>query len=320
MFMLVGSGGMARDYARVLDGLNCQYLVIGRGEDSALAFEANLGTPVIRGGLVKALKQGIPPDVHGAIVAVGVEGLFETTSQLIEAGIRHILVEKPAGLNAHEIHKLNQLAQSFGAMVYVAYNRRFYSSVRQAKKLIAEDGGIQSFNFEFTEWGHEIIGLQKAPGVKEQWVLGNSSHVLDLAFYLGGKPTQLYPIHSGGLEWHPTASIFVGCGRTDKEAVFSYQANWDAPGRWGIELCTRQRRFIFRPMEALQVMRKGSVAIETIAVEQSELDKQFKPGLFLQTKAFIEKQEGDLCSISEHCELLDNYVKIAGYSTKTGEA
>ena len=51
--------------------------------------------------------------------------------------------------------------------------------------MIAEDGGVTSFHFEFTEWSHQIQHLQKAPGVMDHWVLGNSSHVLDLAFHLG---------------------------------------------------------------------------------------------------------------------------------------
>ena len=43
--------------------------------------------------------------------------------------------------------------------------------------MIAEDGGVTSFNFEFTEWSHQIQHLQKASGVMDNWVLGNSSHV-----------------------------------------------------------------------------------------------------------------------------------------------
>ena len=42
------------------------------------------------------------------------------------------------------------------------------------KEIIAEDNGVTSFNFEFTEWSHEIEKLEKAPGVKENWFLANS--------------------------------------------------------------------------------------------------------------------------------------------------
>ena len=40
----------------------------------------------------------------------------------------------------------------------------------------------------------EIEKLNKVPGIKENWFLGNSTHVVDLAFYLGGKPKQISTI------------------------------------------------------------------------------------------------------------------------------
>ena len=310
--ILVGAGGMARDYAHVLKALPHPFQVIGRSETSALAFEQETGISVRRGGL-----NALASDLRGApsaIVAVGVEALHETTVALIAGGVRRILVEKPAGLDGAQIDALSRLADATGTELYVAYNRRFYSSVRHARKIVAADGGLQTFSFEFTEWAHEIVGLAKAPGVKPNWVLGNSSHVLDLAFFLGGAPTVLYPMHDGSLSWHPASSRFVGCGATKSGALFSYQANWDAPGRWGVELCTSQHRIVLRPMETLQVMRKGSISIDPLETENAELDKRFKPGLYLQTSAFLHGDAGaELCPIAEHRARLDTYLRIAGY-------
>jgi len=313
MLILVGSGGMAIEYARVLQALERPFCVVGRGEENATAFESAIGVPVIREGIKRAINDRLLDSPTSAIVATSVEALAETVELILARGVTQILVEKPAGLNAEEIRRVKCNAESHGAKVYVAYNRRFFASVRMARRLIEEDGGIQSFSFEFTEWGHVIAGLKKAPGVIENLVVGNSSHVLDLAFHLGGKPAVLHALHSEGVTWHPAASRFVGCGNTDQGALFSYQANWDAPGRWGLEFCTSARRFILRPMETLQVMRKGSVAIESVAMENADLDTRFKPGIFLQTKAFLEGSTDHLCTIAEHCEHLTSYVKIAGY-------
>jgi predicted dehydrogenase len=312
---LIGSGGMARDYFKVLRELGENITVIGRGESSALSFEEATGFSVERGGLDFYLKECSPELPDAAIVAVGIEMLATTVSTLLKLGVKKVLVEKPAGLYAKEIVDLENLTVSCGAEVYVAYNRRFYSSVRNGRKIISEDGGVQSFNFEFTEWGHEIENLTKAEGVKSQWVLGNSSHVIDLAFYLGGNPEELYACKAGGLSWHPAAAVFAGAGRTDSGALFSYQANWGAPGRWGLEICTRNYRLVYRPMENLQIIRKGSVAIEPCHSADEEIDKQFKPGLFLQTKYFLEAEGvSELCSISEHTAMLPTYTKIAGYN------
>ena len=91
--------------------------------------------------------------------------------------------------------------------------------------MIAEDGGVNSFHFEFTEWSHQIQHLQKGPGVMEHWVLGNSSHVLDLAFHLGGFPSDWRGWSGGGVDWHPASSRYCGAGFTEEGAMFSYFAD-----------------------------------------------------------------------------------------------
>jgi predicted dehydrogenase len=91
-----------------------------------------------------------------AVVAVGVEELAATAIQLIEAGTRRVLVEKPGGLNTSQIRELRRVAVGHGAEVRIAYNRRFYASVNAARRMIADDGGATSCSFEFTEWSHVI--------------------------------------------------------------------------------------------------------------------------------------------------------------------
>ena len=132
------------------------------------------------------------------------------------------------------------MSENANAKVFIAYNRRFYRAVSEAKRLIEGDGGVTSFNFEFTEWSHEIERLSKAPGVKEKWFLGNSTHVVDLAFFLGGKPSEISCYTQGGTDWHPTASLFSGAGVSEHGALFSYNANWESAGRWGVEVLTKK--------------------------------------------------------------------------------
>ncbi|NTV49351.1 MAG: Gfo/Idh/MocA family oxidoreductase [Geobacteraceae bacterium] len=309
---LIGAGSMAQDYSKVLCSLESDITVIGRGEKSALQFYEATGLPVVAGGLEVFLAQS-PTLPNVAIVSVGVEALSSTCIQLIKAGVKKILVEKPAALDTPGLHELNRVAVEACAEVFVAYNRRFYAATLHAKRMIEEDGGLLSCNFEFTEWGHEIEGLIKAPGVKDNWFLGNSTHVVDLAFYLAGVPQQLSCYKAGSLPWHSTASIFAGAGVTDKGVLFSYQANWGAPGRWGVEVLTANYRLIFRPMESLQIMRKGSVKIELVEIDDS-LDKAFKPGLYEQVSRFIDGHTEGFCTLAEQVEHWDYYCRIAGYT------
>lgn len=308
---LVGSGIMAIAYAAVLKELPLQLTVIGRGAASAAAFAQSTGLPVVQGGVEQALSSASEPPA-AAIVAVGVEALFETTRALIVAGVRSILIEKPGALYQAQLLDLRELANRHGADVRIGYNRRHFASTAKALAMAEADGGFTSCTFEFTEWGHEIETLVKGEGVKERWLLSNSSHVIDLAFFLIGRPQELHTQVSGELNWHPSGSRFVGSGVSTSGIPFSYHANWDAPGRWGIELLSRSYRYIFRPMEALHIMRRGSVAIEPMPLD-NDLDLKFKPGLMLQTRDFLEGRRQQICSLDEQLLVWNDYCRMAGY-------
>lgn len=307
--LLVGAGYMGKEYGKVLNALNVSYSVVCRSDTSANKFNEELGVMPISGGVENALKQiNGKPDM--AIVAVNVEFLSSTVIALLNYGIKEVLVEKPAGLNRSEMQIIYETSKSMNAKVYVAYNRRFYASTEKALEIISEDGGVSSFNFEFTEWGFKIEKTSHAPAVKEEWLLANSTHVIDLAFFLGGYPKEMCTFKSGSLNWHSKASKYAGAGVTDKGVLFSYQANWDAPGRWAVEVLTKEHRLYFRPMEKLAIQKKGSVDVEDVEIND-QLDIDFKPGLYKQVEAFLSYEKDDrLLTIEEQINHMDFYEKI----------
>jgi predicted dehydrogenase len=309
--LLVGSGVMAQDYAKVLAGQGVPFSVIGRGTASAATFTEKTGVAVVTGGLARYLtSEMVLPEA--AIVAVGVEQLAQMTILLLKHGIKRILLEKPGGLNPAEIRDVAALARASQAKVFVAYNRRFYAATKAAQEIIAGDDGVTSFNFEFTEWSHVIEPLTTPAIVKENWLLANSTHVIDLAFFLGGTPRQMSSYVAGTLSWHPTAAAFSGAGQTESGALFSYQANWAAPGRWGVEVLTRAHRLIFKPMEQLHIQQLGSVAIIKLDIDD-RIDLDFKPGLYRQVETFLSSEPSQyLLSIADQLDRVDNiYARIA---------
>jgi len=310
---LIGAGPMAQDYIKILEALKTDFTVIGRGQETAQKCEEATGCSVVTGGL-SGLLLTKPEKPSYAIVSVGIEKLYETTKELLVYGIKNILVEKPAGLHRHEFEDLAVLSEEKNAHVFVAYNRRFYAAVIQAQQIIKEDGGVTSFNFEFTEWGHVIAPLEKAEGVKEKWFLGNSTHVVDLAFFLGGEPKEICSFTNGNLEWHPSASVFSGAGKSDRNALFSYHANWESAGRWSVEVLTTEHKLILRPMEKLQIQKRGAIAQEFVEEIDYVLDDTYKPGLYLQTKNFLEESTDEFCTMEEQLKMYEIYAKMAGYS------
>ena len=305
---LIGAGSIAIEYTKVLKALNREFITIGRGHNSANVYNEETGIEVIEGGLDNFIQTA--PDVpEFAIAAVNVEHLADTTIKLIKYGVKNIFCEKPGFNELSEIEEVHRLSNETGAKIYYAYNRRFFASVLKAEEIIKEDGGILSMNFEFTEWGHVIEASEHPAIVKKNWFTANSSHVVDLAFFEGGEPEQMFSFTSGELSWHKP-SCFVGAGVTTKGILFNYQANWESPGRWSVEFLTSQHRIILKPMEQLQLQDKGSVKIYQVEIDD-HLDKEFKPGFYLQTKAFLEGDTTRLCSLlqqKEHVEKIYNKI------------
>jgi predicted dehydrogenase len=285
--LLVGTGYMAKEYAKVLEGLKVSYEVIGRGEANCNSFKELFPLARIYSGGLESFEPN-KKYTHG-IISSNVDYLASHTKLLIGLGIKDILLEKPGGTNLQEIVVLAEFARKNQAKIAIAYNRRFYSSVLKCRELIEEDGGVKSFHFEFTEWPHTIEDLPNYETVKNNLLFANSTHIIDMAFYLGGTPKEMKSYATDKLEWHPKA-IFSGAGITKNNALFSYQANWKGPGRWVAEFVTYKHRYIFKPLEMLQIQELKSVKVEQLVIED-ELDKIYKPGLYKQTKAFLFQPE-----------------------------
>lgn len=281
--LIAGAGHMGGAYLSVLKTLGVTTRVVGRSSEGCIRFSQEHGHPAESGGLELALSSTPPPEF--AIVATSADQLPSTTGALLRAGTRRILVEKPGALSLADLLEMQRLAKESGADVYIGFNRRFYASTLAAERLIQDDGGVLSFTFEFTEIEERVLSYEHPPGVLENWFIANSSHVLDMAFFLGGDPVHLSAYTGHKLHWNPVG-IYAGAGTTNTGAFFCYHANWDSAGRWSIDICTVVRRLIFRPLESLQVQVRGQFGIESVVIDDA-FDRTFKPGLYRQVRAFL---------------------------------
>ena len=281
--LIVGAGKMARFHALAARELGWRVEAVTRSPATAEAFAQETGAEAASGGLDAWLSARTPPS-H-VVVAVGVEGLAEAASAVIRAGARRVLLEKPGGIDTDEIEALANLAEQRGAEVLLAYNRRFYPAVEAARAIIAEDGGATSLRFDFTELAHAIGASDQKAEVKRAWFLANSTHVIDLAFYLAGQPAELCAQTAGGLDWHPDAAQFAGSGVTEQGALFSYVADWTGPGRWSVDVRTRERRIVLEPLEELRIQKRGTFTLEVQALAHA--NPTHKVGIYEQMHAFL---------------------------------
>lgn len=313
--LLVGTGNIARDYVKVLRGLNVPFGVIGRSVESCCQFSEELNVAAHPGGVEQNFNQ--LDQFDSAILAIDASQLSEVACFLMSHGVKNLLVEKPGGITRYDIAEMDRMAGETGSQVYIAYNRRFYASVIQAEKIAKEDGGIRSFHFEFTEWPHTVLAAGLPPETIENWFLCNSTHIIDMAFYLGGLPKEIVSFTSGNSSWTKEKMCFAGAGISQTGAPFDYCANWDAPGRWNVELMTNKRRLIFRPIEKLQIQELKSVKIEADDSVDYTLDTEYKPGLYREVAAFLGLDETGwhrLKTVAEQLDMLSFYEKIAGHS------
>ena len=310
--LVAGTGYMAKEYIKVLKALKAEYVVVGNRAESVGRFTEETGEQAYVGGVEHYISEHkeLP---ECAIVAVSHGNLYQATKALAEAGVKKLLVEKPGVISFQEMEDLLHIADQKKTEIYIGYNRRFYQSVRKAAELIAQDGGLQLVAYEFTEWAHVVEKTPHPDEMKQKWFLLNSTHVADLVFYLTGRPRSLTAQIAGGLEWHKAGSIYTGCGVTERDIPFVYQADWSAPGRWGVELLTAKHRFYLRPLEKLQIQEIGSVKVEEYPIED-DVDRQYKAGLYEETVAFLSDDPAGrgLCTLEEHHQNMAFYQEISG--------
>ena len=306
--LVIGAGLIGKEYMRILSDLDVQFMGVCKSKDSSQLVKEETGFDVISGG-VEQMGKRLQEFSH-FIVATDVESSFEITAYLLTKGCNNLLLEKPGTSTIDQFSRLFLDYSNSLSRVYLAYNRRNYSSILKAKELAELDGGILSCHFDFTEWTHVIEAMNKPKFQLKNWFFGNSTHVIDAAFFIIGKPKKLQPISMGELSWHKP-SIFVGSGISKNNVAFSYHSNWESAGRWSIEIKTRKRALRLMPMEQLFEQKIGTLTWEPIELN-NEKDISYKPGFYKQVNEFLFNPNPNLKTFNEQFEDLEIYSEILG--------
>jgi predicted dehydrogenase len=312
--LLIGAGFMAGEYLKVLNILDCSVTVVSRSEGKINLLKKDFPDYSYYSEGIDDYLNKVNELPEFVINTVNIISLKDVSLVLLKAGVKNLLIEKPGDLFLDGLKELKNYAEDLSSNVYIAYNRRFYSSINELKKQVKIDEGITSCHFEFTEWVHKIDTSIYDKETLRRWIVSNSSHVIDTVFHLIGFPQKLNSIVGGfnEINWHQSGSVFTGSGISEKNIPFSYNTDWSSAGRWSIEIFTKKRRFYLKPMEKLFEQKKGSIIINEILLDD-QLDLTFKPGLMLQTQAFVNSNFIDLVSIDEQIKSISIYEEIGGY-------
>ena len=308
--LIVGAGYMAQEYFNYLVTTNNFLTVIGRKKKKIKFNQKKYKNVSMSYGGIEKSKIDFKQFSH-AIVAVNEKYCLSVVSLLIKNKIQNILIEKPGAKNIHELKKLQKIESRSKSKIYIAYNRRFYESVKFVKDLVKKDKGITSTTFSFTEWIDKIKSAKFEKYLMKKWFYFNSLHLIDLIFYLIGDPKLIFS-KSDKKNKNFTKSLYLGFGISKKNIHFSYHSNWESAGRWEILLYTKKRKVILSPLEKVQIQNRNSAKIEFLKFN-SMRDEKFKPGIPGMIDSFLSSKK-DLMKLKEYIQKFIVYNKIAGYN------
>ena len=312
--LIIGAGYIANQYAIALSNLKIKDVtILGKTKKNLQKFKEFPNFEIIDGGYEKNLSKIKKKDL--VIIATPIEELMNTTKKVIENGHSRILIEKPGSVFKNDLLELKKIIKK--EKVRVAYNRFFYLSFHKLLSLVESEGGITSCKFDFTEWLHTIEIEKYNTKICNRWGISNSLHVISMVLGLIGMPKKISTCQMGSLEWHPTGSIFVGNGISEKDIPFSYHANWGGGGRWGIEVITKENIYRLIPLEKLFVSKKGSTKWEEVNLQNTFLD--VKEGIAEEIATMLndelDKKIG-MITLSDAIEFNEIAEKIFGYKIK----
>lgn len=219
-----------------------------------------------------------------------------------------VLLEKPAGYNLADAVDIHAAAAAHSARVYVALNRRAYSSTRQAVQRLADNDSPRFIKVLDQQDQHAALTIHKNPPLMvENYMFANSIHLIDYFRVLGrGEVVSVDNICS----WEPdnpgVVLALVTFSSGDKGL---YEGIWNGPGPWVVTVNTPRERLEMRPLEQVTVQRYGERRNEPLDIEP--VDTQYKPGLLYQAQQTLRTARGESAELADLSEALKSMELVA---------
>lgn len=309
--LIIGGGEIAKQYALSLLKFNIsEVTIIAKSGNNIFNFCQENNLTLLKEGFEKHIPNLKKMDL--VIIATPISLLIKAAKLCLNHGQDNILIEKPGSLYSSEL--LSFLQEYPTQRIRIAYNRLVYPNLHKLKKLVKSEGGITSCRFTFTEWLDRIDFNKDESDVYQRWGISNSLHVISMAFDIIGLPKKITSIQFGKIDWHNSGSIFTGCGISENNIPFTYHADWDSGGRWGIEVFTKENSYLLVPLEKLYVCPKFTGDISPVEFKIAFPD--MKLGIPEEIAIMLENPpQIDLTTLEYGSRLNQITEKIMGYSS-----
>jgi predicted dehydrogenase len=221
------------------------------------------------------------------------------------------LIEKPVGYNLENAESIYKLSEIQKAKVFVALNRRHYSSTRIIQEDLAKH--VEPRVVHVNDQENPLVALEGGTPklVVDYWMYANSIHIIDY-FNLLCRGELLDVVNINKYESYSSFYLLSKLCYSSGD-IGIYEAVWNGPGPWIVSVTTPKKRWELRPLEELRVLEYKSR--KPYFVEPHHWDKEFKPGLRLQAEESLKMLRGEdhqLPSIFEALKTMRLINKIYG--------
>ena len=308
MFLIVGTGLIAEEYMKCLIEFNIKYEVLGNTINKSDLISKKYNCVCYSGGVENF---NFDKEYDNVIIATPANLLYNHLKLCILKckDLKNIFIEKPGCLYTYELKDIISIKKDI--QIFIAFNRRFYSSVLKGKEYILNDP-IKKLNLIIDEYNLENNAKEISNEIMQTWFACMTTHVVDLAFFLTGIPDELNVLNIDGygqLEYHKKACIFNGNGITKNNIEFEYSGNWTKNGKWKMDLHLESGKMLsYQPLEDLKIINiDGTEEL----IKRNEIDTLYKPGYYKQINSFITNKE-NLLTIENHYSNQQIFHKMVG--------
>lgn len=209
-----------------------------------------------------------------------------------------ILVEKPLGINFIESQNLLRELGEVTNRIFVALNRRHYSTFLKLEQIINMDSSQRLIKITDQEDQFAARLAGSSFSVTENWMFANSIHLIDILRQFGRGQVTAIKQQS---KWKSMATMKHQVSISfDSGDIGTYECQWNKPGPWSVSVEKENLFWIMKPLEKLEQILKTGEIIEM--TPKSDWDIKFKPGFRRQAELMIaqlERKESKIASFQD---------------------
>jgi predicted dehydrogenase len=277
----VGAGNMTTEHLKSFKDIIDVDLVgiYSRTKSKSIGLANTYGIMHVYDSITEMFLNGKPDLVVISVPELALNGVVREAFQFSWT----CLIEKPAGYNLADAKEILELANKNSSKVFVALNRRHYSSTLEVQKLISESNEPRVIIIQDQEDPKSALVAGQPELVTKNWMYANSIHIIDyFQIFARGELVNTEIIEP----YNPNSPFFVHAKLTFKSGdIGIYQAFWNAPGPWSVVVNTQSKRYEMKPLEKSFIQEYRNRNLVELPVNSWDLE--FKPGLRRQAQEVV---------------------------------